>query len=144
MTSDGGGLAGVLGGGLFVQFSSIGGRVGGSPGIASYQAAKLAVDGFTRVLAAEAAPFAIRTMVVDGACLLSPATQPGRHVGTGQPLSRLHRTLPSYLSNRPGGFQRRAGLSVRPGSSGRAERSTDSDALSTRQPTRRGGSMIER
>ena len=32
VTSDGGGLAGVLGGGLFVQFSSIGGRVGGSPG----------------------------------------------------------------------------------------------------------------
>src|SRR5271163_5329021 len=38
------------GGGVIVQFSSIGGRVGGSPGIASYQAAKFAVDGFTRVL----------------------------------------------------------------------------------------------
>src|SRR3984957_70130 len=34
------------GGGLIVQFSSVGGRVGGSPGIASYQAAKFAVDGF--------------------------------------------------------------------------------------------------
>ena len=53
------------GGGLIVQFSSIGGRVGGSPGIASYQAAKFAVDGFTRVLAAETAPFGIRTMVVE-------------------------------------------------------------------------------
>jgi NAD(P)-dependent dehydrogenase (short-subunit alcohol dehydrogenase family) len=53
------------GGGLLVQFSSIGGRVGGSPGIASYQAAKFAVDGFTRTLAAETAPFGIRTMVVE-------------------------------------------------------------------------------
>jgi NAD(P)-dependent dehydrogenase (short-subunit alcohol dehydrogenase family) len=53
------------GGGLIVQFSSVGGRVGGSPGIASYQAAKFAVDGFTRVLAAETAPFGVRTMVVE-------------------------------------------------------------------------------
>jgi NAD(P)-dependent dehydrogenase (short-subunit alcohol dehydrogenase family) len=53
------------GGGLIIQFSSIGGRVGGSPGIASYQAAKFAVDGFTRVLAAETAPFGIRTLVVE-------------------------------------------------------------------------------
>lgn len=53
------------GGGLVIQFSSVGGRVGGSPGIASYQAAKFAVDGFTRVLAVETAPFGIRTMVVE-------------------------------------------------------------------------------
>ena len=53
------------GGGIIVQFSSIGGRVGGSPGIASYQAAKFAVDGFSRVLAAETAPFGVRVMVVE-------------------------------------------------------------------------------
>jgi NAD(P)-dependent dehydrogenase (short-subunit alcohol dehydrogenase family) len=53
------------GGGLIVQFSSVGGRVGGSPGIASYQAAKFAVDGFTRVLAVETAPFNIKTLVVE-------------------------------------------------------------------------------
>ena len=53
------------GGGLIVQFSSIGGRAGGSPGIASYQAAKFAVDGFSRVLAAETAPFGIKVMVVE-------------------------------------------------------------------------------
>jgi NAD(P)-dependent dehydrogenase (short-subunit alcohol dehydrogenase family) len=53
------------GGGLIMQFSSVGGRVGGSPGIASYQAAKFAVDGFTRVLAVETAPFGIRTIVVE-------------------------------------------------------------------------------
>ncbi|OIK23553.1 SDR family NAD(P)-dependent oxidoreductase [Streptomyces malaysiense] len=53
------------GAGTVVQFSSIGGRVGGSPGIASYQAAKFAVDGFSRVLAAETAPFGVRVMVVE-------------------------------------------------------------------------------
>jgi NAD(P)-dependent dehydrogenase (short-subunit alcohol dehydrogenase family) len=53
------------GGGTLVQFSSVGGRVGGSPGIASYQAAKFAVDGFSRVLAAETAPFGVRVMVVE-------------------------------------------------------------------------------
>ncbi len=53
------------GGGTIVQFSSVGGRVGGSPGIASYQAAKFAVDGFSRVLAAETVPFGIRVIVVE-------------------------------------------------------------------------------
>ena len=53
------------GAGTVVQFSSIGGRVGGTPGLGSYQAAKFAVDGFTRVLAAETAPFGIRWLVVE-------------------------------------------------------------------------------
>jgi NAD(P)-dependent dehydrogenase (short-subunit alcohol dehydrogenase family) len=51
--------------GLVMQFSSIGGRVGGSPGIASYQAAKFAIDGFSRVLRAETAPFGVKVMVVE-------------------------------------------------------------------------------
>ena len=53
------------GAGTIVQFSSIGGRVGGTPGLGSYQAAKFAVDGFTRVLAAETAPLGIRYVVVE-------------------------------------------------------------------------------
>ncbi|MFF4160923.1 SDR family NAD(P)-dependent oxidoreductase [Streptomyces sp. NPDC001678] len=53
------------GGGVVVQFSSIGGRVGGSPGLGSYQAAKFAIDGLTRVLATETTPFGIRYMVVE-------------------------------------------------------------------------------
>ncbi|MBJ7383131.1 MAG: SDR family NAD(P)-dependent oxidoreductase [Mycolicibacterium sp.] len=53
------------GGGLIIQFSSMGGRVGGSAGIASYQAAKFAIDGFSRVLQAETAPFGIKVMVVE-------------------------------------------------------------------------------
>lgn len=51
--------------GLFIQISSIGGRVGGSPGIASYQAAKFAIDGFSRVLRVEAAPFGVKVLVVE-------------------------------------------------------------------------------
>ncbi len=53
------------GGGLVMQFSSIGGRVGGSPGIASYQAAKFAIDGFSRVLQVETAPFGVKVLVVE-------------------------------------------------------------------------------
>ncbi|MEU8759717.1 SDR family NAD(P)-dependent oxidoreductase [Streptomyces sp. NPDC048659] len=53
------------GGGLVIQFSSVGGRVGATPGLGSYQAAKFAVDGFTRVLAAETAPLGIRYLVVE-------------------------------------------------------------------------------
>src|ERR1700759_4659897 len=46
--------------GIIVQFSSVGGRVGGTAGLGSYQAAKFAVDGLTRVLATETAPFGVR------------------------------------------------------------------------------------
>ena len=53
------------GGGLVIQISSVGGRGGSSPGIASYQAAKFAIDGFSRALRAETAPFGVRVMVVE-------------------------------------------------------------------------------
>jgi NAD(P)-dependent dehydrogenase (short-subunit alcohol dehydrogenase family) len=53
------------GGGIVMQFSSTGGRVGGSPGIASYQAAKFAIDGFSRALQAETAPFGVKVIVVE-------------------------------------------------------------------------------
>jgi NAD(P)-dependent dehydrogenase (short-subunit alcohol dehydrogenase family) len=51
--------------GHVVQISSIGGRVGGSPGIAAYQAAKFAVAGFSRALAAEVKPLGIKVTVVE-------------------------------------------------------------------------------
>ncbi|MYR06633.1 SDR family NAD(P)-dependent oxidoreductase [Gordonia sp. SID5947] len=51
--------------GLIIQFSSVGGRVGGSGGIASYQAAKFAIDGFSRVLRSETAQFGVRVLVVE-------------------------------------------------------------------------------
>jgi NAD(P)-dependent dehydrogenase (short-subunit alcohol dehydrogenase family) len=51
--------------GIFVQFSSIGGRVGGTPGMGAYQTAKFAVEGFSEVLAAETAPFGLKVVIVE-------------------------------------------------------------------------------
>jgi NAD(P)-dependent dehydrogenase (short-subunit alcohol dehydrogenase family) len=52
------------GNGHIVQVSSIGGRIG-SPGLAAYQSAKWAVEGFSEVLAKEVAPFGIKVTVVE-------------------------------------------------------------------------------
>src|SRR5260370_27291722 len=51
--------------GVFVQFSSIGGRVGGTPGMGAYQTAKFAVEGFSEVLATEVAPFGVKVIIVE-------------------------------------------------------------------------------
>jgi len=51
--------------GCFVQFSSVGGRVGGTPGLSAYQAAKFAVEGFSEVLAAEVKPFGVKVLIVE-------------------------------------------------------------------------------
>jgi NAD(P)-dependent dehydrogenase (short-subunit alcohol dehydrogenase family) len=51
--------------GVFVQFSSVGGRVGGTPGMGAYQTAKFAVEGFSEVLANEVQPFGVRVIIVE-------------------------------------------------------------------------------
>ncbi|MEV0175534.1 oxidoreductase [Streptomyces sp. NPDC050803] len=51
--------------GTFLQFSSLGGRVGGTPGMGAYQSAKFAVEGFSEVLANEVAPFGIKVVIVE-------------------------------------------------------------------------------
>ncbi|PRY37240.1 oxidoreductase [Umezawaea tangerina] len=51
--------------GHFLQFSSIGGRVGGTPGMGAYQAAKYAVEGFSEVLHNEVAPLGIKVTIVE-------------------------------------------------------------------------------
>jgi NAD(P)-dependent dehydrogenase (short-subunit alcohol dehydrogenase family) len=51
--------------GHIVQFSSIGGRVGGTPGMGAYQAAKFGVEGFSEVLNAEVAPLGIKVLIVE-------------------------------------------------------------------------------
>ncbi|MEE4543114.1 oxidoreductase [Streptomyces sp. V4-01] len=51
--------------GTFVQFSSLGGRVGGTPGMGAYQSAKFAVEGFSEVLANEVAPFGVKVVIVE-------------------------------------------------------------------------------
>ena len=51
--------------GHFLQFSSVGGRVGGTPGLAAYQAAKFGVEGFSEVLHNEVAPLGIKVTIVE-------------------------------------------------------------------------------
>ncbi len=51
--------------GHFIQFSSIGGRVGGTPGLAAYQTAKFGVEGFSEVLNAEVKPLGIKVTIVE-------------------------------------------------------------------------------
>jgi NAD(P)-dependent dehydrogenase (short-subunit alcohol dehydrogenase family) len=51
--------------GCFVQFSSIGGRVGGTPGLGGYQTAKFAVEGFSEVLSNEVRPLGIKVIIVE-------------------------------------------------------------------------------
>ncbi|MEU1205863.1 oxidoreductase [Nocardia sp. NPDC005825] len=51
--------------GVFVQFSSLGGRVGGTPGMGAYQSAKFAVEGYSEVLASEVAPFGVKVIIVE-------------------------------------------------------------------------------
>jgi NAD(P)-dependent dehydrogenase (short-subunit alcohol dehydrogenase family) len=51
--------------GHFIQISSVGGRVGGSPGLSAYQSAKFAVEGFSEVLNAEVRPLGIKVTIVE-------------------------------------------------------------------------------
>ncbi|MBP2706373.1 SDR family NAD(P)-dependent oxidoreductase [Microbispora sp. RL4-1S] len=51
--------------GHIIQFSSIGGRVGGSPGLAAYQSAKFAVEGFSEVLTNEVKPLGIKITIIE-------------------------------------------------------------------------------
>jgi NAD(P)-dependent dehydrogenase (short-subunit alcohol dehydrogenase family) len=51
--------------GHFIQISSVGGRVGGSPGMGAYQSAKFAVEGFSEVLNAEVKPLGIKVTIVE-------------------------------------------------------------------------------
>jgi NAD(P)-dependent dehydrogenase (short-subunit alcohol dehydrogenase family) len=51
--------------GHFVQFSSIGGRVGGSPGLGAYQTAKWGLEGFSEVLANEVRPLGIKVTIIE-------------------------------------------------------------------------------
>jgi NAD(P)-dependent dehydrogenase (short-subunit alcohol dehydrogenase family) len=51
--------------GHFIQFSSIGGRVGGTPGMGAYQTAKWGVEGFSEVLANEVKPFGIKVTIIE-------------------------------------------------------------------------------
>ena len=52
------------GSGHIIQISSVGGRIG-SAGLAAYQSAKWAVEGFSEVLVQEVAPFGIKVSIIE-------------------------------------------------------------------------------
>jgi NAD(P)-dependent dehydrogenase (short-subunit alcohol dehydrogenase family) len=51
--------------GHILQISSVGGRVGGTPGMGAYQSAKFAVEGFSEVLNSEVRPLGITVVIVE-------------------------------------------------------------------------------
>jgi NAD(P)-dependent dehydrogenase (short-subunit alcohol dehydrogenase family) len=51
--------------GHILQFSSVGGRIGGTPGLAAYQSAKFAVEGLSEVLHNEVAPLGIKVTIIE-------------------------------------------------------------------------------
>ena len=55
--------------GHFMQVSSVGGRVGGTPGLAPYQAAKFGVEGFSLALRSEVEPLGIRLTIIEPGAL---------------------------------------------------------------------------
>jgi NAD(P)-dependent dehydrogenase (short-subunit alcohol dehydrogenase family) len=59
--------------GHFLQISSIGGRVGGSPGLGAFQTAKSAVEGFSEVLHREVESAGIRVTIVEPGALRQSA-----------------------------------------------------------------------
>ena len=58
--------------GHFIQLSSIGGRVGGTPGLGAYQTAKFAVEGFSEVLSNEVKPFGVKVTIVEPGAFRTP------------------------------------------------------------------------
>jgi NAD(P)-dependent dehydrogenase (short-subunit alcohol dehydrogenase family) len=94
--------------GHFIQISSIGGRVGGTPGLGAYQTAKFGVEGFSEVLANEVAalgikvtivePGGIRTGWAEGAALAAGSIQADYE----QIVGRWRAMFAEYAGNEPG------------------------------------------
>ncbi|MGW3248918.1 oxidoreductase [Streptomyces sp. NPDC001070] len=94
--------------GHFVQISSIGGRVGGTPGLSAYQTAKFGVEGFSEVLANEVAPLGIKVTIVEPGGIRTgwaagAATASGR-IGAdyGQTVGQWLERFTAYSGNEPG------------------------------------------
>ncbi|NBH07404.1 oxidoreductase [Amycolatopsis sp. SID8362] len=123
--------------GTFVQFSSIGGRVGGTPGMGAYQTAKFAVEGFSEVLASETAPFGVKVIIVEpgafrtdwqGASMTRHAVGPDYEETVGA----IHRYRDAHDGNQPGDPARGAKAVI--------------DVVGAEQPPRRlilGGDAVE-
>lgn len=73
--------------GHFLQFSSIGGRAGGTPGMGAYQTAKFAVEGFSEVLNNEVGPLGVKVTIVEPG---------GFRTDWGGSSMQLHEVHPDY------------------------------------------------
>lgn len=91
--------------GHIVQISSVGGRVGGSPGIAAYQASKFAVAGFSEALAAEVAPLGIKVTIAEPGALRTEWAGSSMAVATVSP---DYESTVGAMNRRRAGFNRNA------------------------------------
>lgn len=105
--------------GHIVQISSIGGRVGGTPGLGAYQTAKFAVEGFSEVLANEAAPFGVKVTIVEPGGIRTGwaegAAEPSGPVAPDyeSTVGAWQRRFAEYAGNEPGDPDRMARAIIR-------------------------------
>jgi 3-oxoacyl-[acyl-carrier protein] reductase len=81
----------ALGGGRIINVSSISARTGGGPGSAHYVASKAGLEGFTRSLAKELAPFNITVNGVAPGLIYTPIHD---RINTPESLERLRQNIP--------------------------------------------------
>jgi NAD(P)-dependent dehydrogenase (short-subunit alcohol dehydrogenase family) len=103
--------------GVFVQFSSIGGRVGGTPGLGAYQAAKFAVEGFSEVLANEVAGFGVKVIIVEPGAFRTDWQGPSMRMAEPGPdyrqaLSLVHELRKTTNGSQPGDPARAARIII--------------------------------
>lgn len=102
--------------GHFIQFSSIGGRVGGTPGMGAYQTAKWAVEGFSEVLANEVRPLGIKVTIIEPGGFRTDWAETMRTVPVGpdydQTVGEMNRFRKSTAATWPGDPARAARIIV--------------------------------
>jgi NAD(P)-dependent dehydrogenase (short-subunit alcohol dehydrogenase family) len=103
--------------GVFVQFSSIGGRVGGTPGLAAYQTAKFGVEGFSEVLANEVGAFGLKVIIVEPGGFRTDWMGPSMTMHEPGPdyrgaLEFMHEMRRSFNGNEPGDPARAARIII--------------------------------
>lgn len=103
--------------GVVVQFSSVGGRVGGTPGMGAYQTAKFAVEGFSEVLANEVQPFGVRVIIVEPGAFRtdwqgSSMTMQEPGPDYRDTVGRMHEMRRSTNGTQPGDPARAAGVII--------------------------------
>ena len=80
-----------LGAGRIINVTSISARTGGGPGSAHYVASKAGLEGFTRALAKELAPFKITVNGIAPGLIYTPIHE---RINTPESLERLRQTIP--------------------------------------------------